>query len=128
MLALIKIMLKITYTTAVTLLHLFESCQIFWNPNQMLIHAVFAICIPILGKLIWVCPNLILSKIETIVKHHSMFLITSKRRGNIFPKTKKLQLSIKNITLSLHIIHRHLATLPLFDHTCIIYVYKHITI
>ena len=121
MLDIIKIMLTITYTTAVTLLHLFESCQIFCNPNQMLIHAAFAICIPILGKLIWACPNLILSKIETIVKHHFRFLITSKRRGNIFPKTKKLQLSIKNITWLLYIIHRHLVTLPIYDHTCIIF-------
>ena len=34
-----------------------------------LIHTVFNISILILGTLIWACPNLILSKIETTVEH-----------------------------------------------------------
>ena len=28
----------------------------------------------------------------------------------------------------IYIIHRHLVTKPLYDHTCIIYVYEHISI
>ena len=39
--------------------------------------AVFDIGIPILGTLIWVCPNLILSKTKTTVKQSSSFLIKS---------------------------------------------------
>ena len=39
--------------------------------------AVFHIGIPILGTLIWACPNLILSKIETTVKQNVSFLIKS---------------------------------------------------
>ena len=42
-----------------------------------LILAVFNIVIPIFGTLIWACPNLILTKIETTVKHSSSFLIKS---------------------------------------------------
>ena len=38
---------------------------------------VLDIGIPILGTLIWVCPNLIFSKTETTVKHNSCFLIKS---------------------------------------------------
>ena len=38
-----------------------------------LIKAVFNIEIPILGTLIWACPNLIFSKTETTVKHNSSF-------------------------------------------------------
>ena len=41
--------------------------------RQGLIQAVFDIGIPILGTLIWVCPNLILSKTETTIKHNSSF-------------------------------------------------------
>ena len=36
---------------------------------------VLDIGIPILGTLIWVCPNLIFSETETTVKHNSCFLI-----------------------------------------------------
>ena len=46
----------------------------FW---QGLIQAVFDIGIPILGTLIWLCPNLILSKIETTVKRNSSFSVKS---------------------------------------------------
>ena len=42
-----------------------------------LIQAVCDIRIPILGTLIWACPNLIFSKIETTVKHNASFLIKS---------------------------------------------------
>ena len=45
--------------------------------KQVLIQAVFDIGIPILGTLIWACPNLILSKTEIIIKHNSSFLIKS---------------------------------------------------
>ena len=44
---------------------------------QGLRQAVFDIGIPILGTIIWVCPNLILSKTKTTVKHSSSFLIKS---------------------------------------------------
>ena len=43
--------------------------------NQGLIQTVFDISIPILGTLIWACPNLILRKIETTVEHNSSFFI-----------------------------------------------------
>ena len=39
--------------------------------------AVFDIGIPILGTLIWACPNLIFSKTEITVKHNSCFFIKS---------------------------------------------------
>ena len=42
-----------------------------------LIQAFFDIGTPILGTLIWAYLNLILSKIETTVKHNSCFLIKS---------------------------------------------------
>ena len=42
-----------------------------------LIQAVFDIGIPIVGTLIWACPNLIFSKTETTFKHNSSFLIKS---------------------------------------------------
>ena len=42
-----------------------------------LIEAVFNIRIPILGTLIWACPNLIFSKNKTTVKHNSSFCIKS---------------------------------------------------
>ena len=47
------------------------------NTKQGLIQAVFNIGIPILGKLIWACPNLILSKTKTTIKRNSSFLIKS---------------------------------------------------
>ena len=37
--------------------------------------AVFDISVLILGTVIWVCPNLILNKIEITLKHNSSFLI-----------------------------------------------------
>ena len=40
---------------------------------QGLIQAVFDIGIPILGTLIWVCQNTILSKTEITIKHNSSF-------------------------------------------------------
>ena len=45
--------------------------------KQVLIQAVFDIGIPILGTLIWACPNLILSKTEIAIKQNSSFLIKS---------------------------------------------------
>ena len=50
-----------------------EKCYKF----QGSIQAVFEIGTPILGTLIWACPNLILSKIETNIKCNSSFLIKS---------------------------------------------------
>ena len=47
------------------------------NNIQGLIQAVFDIGIPILGTLIWACPNLMLSKTEATVKHNFSFLIKS---------------------------------------------------
>ena len=44
---------------------------------QGLTQAVFDIGIPILVTRIWVCPNLILSKTETVIKRNSNFLIKS---------------------------------------------------
>ena len=38
---------------------------------QRLIQAVFDIGTPILGTLVWACPNLILSKSKTTSKHNS---------------------------------------------------------
>ena len=57
-------------------------------------------------------------------------LESTVRRRSKFPKTKKkLQLYIKTLHGSvLYVIHGHLATKPLYDHTWIIYVYKHISI
>ena len=49
----------------------------FFGRPQGLIQAVFDIGIPILGTRIWVCPNLILSKPETVIKRNSNFLIKS---------------------------------------------------
>ena len=43
-----------------------------------LIQAVFDICILILGTVIWVCTNLILSKTKTTIKSNSSFLIKSR--------------------------------------------------
>ena len=48
---------------------------------RRLIQAVFDIGLPILGTLIWACPNLIFSKTETTVKHNSIFLIKSAMRS-----------------------------------------------
>ena len=45
--------------------------------EQGLMQAVFDSGIPILGTLIWACPNLILSKTETAIKQNSSFLIKS---------------------------------------------------
>ena len=43
--------------------------------SQGLIQAAFDFGIPILGTLIWACPNLILSKAETTIKCNSSFLV-----------------------------------------------------
>ena len=45
--------------------------------SQGLIQAIFGIGLPILGTLIWACPNSILNKIITTSKRNSSFLITS---------------------------------------------------
>ena len=45
--------------------------------TQGLIQTVFNISIPILGTLIWVCPNLILYKTQTTITCNSSFLIKS---------------------------------------------------
>ena len=47
------------------------------NDGQGLIQAVFDIGIPILGRLIWACPNLILSKTEATIKCNSSCLTKS---------------------------------------------------
>ena len=46
--------------------------------TQGLTQDVFNISIPVLGTLIWVCPNLILGKTETTIKFNSSFLIKSE--------------------------------------------------
>ena len=52
---------------------------IWWkNKNlQGLIQAAFDIGKPLLGTLIWACPNLISSKTETIIERNSSFFIKS---------------------------------------------------
>ena len=57
-----------------------------------LAQAVFDMSVPILGTLIRACPNLILSKTETTVKHNSSFLIKSARNLNII--TRKYKISV----------------------------------
>ena len=53
-----------------------------------------------------------------------------KREEKIyFPRQKSYNYLSKLLHGSvIDIIHRHLVTMPLYDHTCIIYVYKHISI
>ena len=63
--------------------YFFRDCIYAWNNNtnknnmQGLIQAVFDIDVTILGTLIWACPDLILIKTETTIKHNSSFLIKS---------------------------------------------------
>ena len=57
-----------------------------------MIKAVFNIRTPILGTLIWACPNLIFSKTETTVKHNSSFLSNKQRDLNII--TRKLKTNV----------------------------------
>ena len=56
--------------------HMGKACQEV-NPSRLheqgLIQAVFDVGIPILGTLIWECPNLILNKNETTIKRNSTF-------------------------------------------------------
>ena len=54
---------------------------------QRLIQVVFDIGIPILGTLIWACPNLISSKNETTIKSNSSFL--SNQQHNVNTITRK---------------------------------------
>ena len=54
--------------------------------------AVFDIGIPILGTLIWSCPNLIFSKTEATVPHNSSFLIKSAIQSELNNQTKRKQM------------------------------------
>ena len=54
--------------------HTFQQMNVFlhWR-GQGLIQSVFDRGIPISGSLTWACPNIILSKTETIIKSNSSF-------------------------------------------------------
>ena len=55
-----------------------KTCEIDSQDTQGLIQAVFDIGTPILGTLMWACPNLTLNKTETTIMHNSSFLIKSE--------------------------------------------------
>ena len=55
---------------------------------RWLLKTVFNIGIPILGTLIWVCPNLIFSQTETTFKQNSNFFL-SNQQGNLNITTRK---------------------------------------
>ena len=58
-------------------------CRKMSNSTRGSIQAVFDIGIPILGTVIWVCLNLILSETETTIKHNSSFLSNQQHDVNI---------------------------------------------
>ena len=68
---------KLTVQHMVLIVGGFNLNQVLLENFQGLIQAVFQIGIPIFGTLIWVCPNLILSKTETTIKSNFSFLIKS---------------------------------------------------
>ena len=58
---------------------------------QGLIQVAFDIGIQILGTLVWVCPNLLLSKTETTIKRNSVYMVfvlvaPLKDIGSVFEK------------------------------------------
>ena len=59
---------------------------------QGLMQAVFDIGIPILGTIIWACPNLILSKTETTVNTFPVFWSSQQNNLNIITRKYKINL------------------------------------